>query len=583
MTVTEKNTTKHIMKNVWGEVPKKHISAIMGPSGAGKTSLLNVLSGRARTRRPVSVEADVRLDNLAVDPTNLQVRQQIAFVTQEDSLMPTATPRECIRFSAKLRLPRSTTDEEIERLTTKMLMELGLMDCADTLVGGGLVKGISGGERKRTSIGVELVTKPALVFLDEPTSGLDSFSALQLVHVLRKVSDAGASVMFTIHQPASEIFNSFDHLILMNQGQVMYQGSVSNVPIYFEARGHPLPENHNPADWIMTVAQQTSQHDLDSDGFFPPDDRQLGDALNSKDLNLHNVDVLGFSTQESHPHSPRKLSQITQIRILYRRELLDLKRDKASLGARFGITIFLNLLFGLIFMNVGRHDDGSATHINSHFGAAMIVLLSTMFGNAQPAIFAIPAQRPIFIREYSTDHYSVGAYFVARFTIEAVMTLTQAFVQLIIVYFFIGFQAHFFQFLAVLYALAMTSAAAAVFLGCAIEDLKVAQEMLPLVFVPQMLFSGFFVSTALIPVWLRWCQYICSLTYGVRLFLLAEFEECAAYNTSDAGPYACQFLLKRLHVKNDNEWWYWVSLVVLFVLFRLGAMWVLKRKASEFS
>lgn len=106
------------------------------------------------------------MQDFKVDPTAIEVRKQIAFVAQDDSLSFTATPREAIRFSAKLRLPKINTDEEIEELTTKMLEELGLGDCADTMIGGELVKGISGGERKRTSVGVELVTKPSLVFLD---------------------------------------------------------------------------------------------------------------------------------------------------------------------------------------------------------------------------------------------------------------------------------------------------------------------------------------------------------------------------------------------------------------------------------
>ena len=223
----------------------------MGPSGAGKSSLLNILSGRAATRGRITIESDVRLNNYKVDPTNIAVRKLIAFVAQDDSLQVTSTPREAIRFSAKLRLPRNTKESQLDKLTSRMLTELGLVSCADTIVGGELIKGISGGERKRTSVGVELVTKPALVFLDEPTSGLDSFSAVQLCQVLKKVANAGASVLFTIHQPSSEIFASFDHLILMNKGRVMYQGSVRGVPRYFKERGHPNPPNYNPADWIM--------------------------------------------------------------------------------------------------------------------------------------------------------------------------------------------------------------------------------------------------------------------------------------------------------------------------------------------
>lgn len=246
-----KESDRKLLSDVWGEVPAKETTAIMGPSGAGKTSLLNILAGRITTRGKISVSSDIRLNNYKVDPTSIAIRKQIAFVAQDDSLQVTSTPREAIRFSAKLRLPKDTTNKDIETLTNRMLMELGLTHCADTIVGGALIKGISGGERKRTSVGVELVVKPALVFLDEPTSGLDSFSAVQLCQVLKKVANAGSSVLFTIHQPASEIFNSFDHLILLNNGRVMYQGAVSEVPDYFGARGHPNPPNYNPADWIM--------------------------------------------------------------------------------------------------------------------------------------------------------------------------------------------------------------------------------------------------------------------------------------------------------------------------------------------
>ena len=131
----------------------------------GKTSLLNILSGRASSGGRITISSDMRLDNYVVDPTNIKVRQMIAFVAQDDSLQVTSTPREAIYFSAKLRLPRSTTEHQLDSLTHRMLHELNLKDCADTIVGGELIKGISGGQRKRTSVGVELVTKPALVFL----------------------------------------------------------------------------------------------------------------------------------------------------------------------------------------------------------------------------------------------------------------------------------------------------------------------------------------------------------------------------------------------------------------------------------
>lgn len=156
---------RKLLENVWGEVPKNCTTAVMGPSGAGKTSLLNILAGRASSRGAVTIQADVRLNNYSVDPTNIQVRKQIAFVAQDDSLQVTSTPRESIRFSAKLRLPRTTTDEDLDKLTQRMITELGLTSCADTIVGGALIKGISGGERKRTSVGVELVVVRIYIYI----------------------------------------------------------------------------------------------------------------------------------------------------------------------------------------------------------------------------------------------------------------------------------------------------------------------------------------------------------------------------------------------------------------------------------
>jgi ABC-type multidrug transport system ATPase subunit len=161
---------KQILNNVWGRAANE-TTAILGPSGSGKTSLLNILAGRVTTSTSLSVESEISLDGVVVDPTSMQIRHQIAFVAQDDALHISSTPRDAILFSAKLRLRKTTTTEELTSMTNTMLLELGLSECADTIIGGALLKGISGGERKRTSVAVELVTKPTLVFLDEPTSG----------------------------------------------------------------------------------------------------------------------------------------------------------------------------------------------------------------------------------------------------------------------------------------------------------------------------------------------------------------------------------------------------------------------------
>ena len=198
------------------------------------------------------VDADICLGGSKIDPNKtFKIRTMFAFVAQEDALHEASTPRQALKFSARLRLPRSTTEKEINDLVELYLDELGLLSCCDTIIGGGLKKGISGGEKKRVSIGVELISQPDIIFLDEPTSGLDSFAAKQVMKLLKKVAYAGNVVLFTIHQPSSEIFGSFDHVILLNQGRLMYRGPIKHVNQDFECKGYPVPPNYNPADWML--------------------------------------------------------------------------------------------------------------------------------------------------------------------------------------------------------------------------------------------------------------------------------------------------------------------------------------------
>ncbi|KAL7539082.1 hypothetical protein ACHAXR_010781 [Thalassiosira sp. AJA248-18] len=542
--------------------------------------LLNILAGRSQSNSTITVNSDIRMNEFQVDPIDIEVRKQIAFVAQDDSLPFTATPREAIRFSAKLRLPRITSDEEIEDLTSSMLAELGLGDCADTMIGGELIKGISGGERKRTSVGLELVTKPPLVFLDEPTSGLDSYSAMQAIKVLKKIASAGCSVLFTIHQPSSHVFNSFDRLILLNKGMVMYQGPVQAVPDFFARHNHPMPKNYNPADWVMEVAQQYSQDQLLKEGFFAKDERKLPTAVIPGPSEL--LGSLGVSAHDDiNPDEWKHVSFVAEVWLLLKREVIHNTRNKKGVGARFAFTTFLSTLVGCIFFQVGTPgEDGlpDPSRFNSHFGAMIMILMMSMFGTAMPTLLSFPEERPVFLREYSTNHYGTVAYFVSRLAMEAVITFLQILVLLLIAFFMVDLQSSFFHFLAIEYGLAMSSTAVAVLLGCAVEDPKMATEFLPLLFVPQLLFAGFFVRTDLIPVWLRWAQYLCSLTYGVRLALLSEFGECAKANEMSM----CNKLLTDNQVKEEESAFYWGMIWALFCVFRLGGLALLRKKATKF-
>lgn len=579
MTIKNGKIQKTILDNVYGEVPRGQVTAIMGPSGSGKTSLLNILAGRASSNSKMTIDAEVRLNNYHVDPTNIDVRKKIAFVAQDDSLQVTATPREAIRFSARLRLPRSIKDEDLDLLTDRMLMELGLSKCADTLVGGALLKGLSGGERKRTSVGVELVTRPALVFLDEPTSGLDSFNAVQLCQLLGMVAKAGSSVLFTIHQPSSEIFNAFDRLILLNSGRVMFQGLVTDVPTFFSSRGFPSPPNYNPADWIMKVALTQSTEELEKVGFFQEDIRDIGETSHSEHKSK---DALGMTA-----HSSTLIGAIpppgllTQIKVLFLREIKNLRRATHVIKTRTAMTLMISLVTGCIYYQVAASDFTNFITVQSTFGALLMSLMANVLATTIPSLTAFPEERPVFLREYSTNHYSVLSYFLSRLTMELLVNAVQVSISSVITYFLVGFSADFGLFWSGLYLMACASTALGVLVGSSVANPSTAMEFLPALFLPQILFSGFFVPPELMPDWLSWLQWIFPLTYGVKIVMAAEFEgRCD--ETSPPYPNYCDQVLENVKADEDDIWWYYVVLLCLFFFFRLLALFVLKSKAEKF-
>ena len=178
----------------------------------------------------------------------------------------------------------------------------------------------------------------------------------------------------------------------------------------------------------MNVAQSVEIKQLEADGFFPQDDRQVGDAFEA-DEGHDSLGITLTTRSKVGAEDQRSVGMLTEISMLFGRELTNLKRDVVAVGARFGLTIFLGVLVGVIFLDVGKTDASVQQNIQSHFGAIIMVLLMGMFGTAQPALLSFPEERPVFLREYSTNHYSVVSYFLSRLTMEAVITFLQVLTQ----------------------------------------------------------------------------------------------------------------------------------------------------------
>jgi len=248
--IADPQKPKVIINGVSGTIMPGQFVAILGASGAGKTTLLNYLSGRDFSKTLHSTGEVFVNGTLKSQIPNFSAFS--AYVQQDDILFQTLTVRECLEFAAKLKLT-GTIESKIRRVDA-LIDQLKLGKAQNTHIGGPLVKGISGGERKRTSVGVELITDPSLIFLDEPTTGLDSFIATQVMDNLRELAiEQGKTVVSTIHQPNSDIFDMFDKLLLMARGKIIYFNDANKSVDYFANIGRPCPELTNPADYFMTI------------------------------------------------------------------------------------------------------------------------------------------------------------------------------------------------------------------------------------------------------------------------------------------------------------------------------------------
>ncbi|KAJ3217449.1 hypothetical protein HDU67_007919 [Dinochytrium kinnereticum] len=236
------------------------LNVIMGSSGAGKTTLLNALMarnmefGRSSRRGNAQITGRILYGGLPLQPSEVSVL--CSYVCQDDlHHLPALTARETLRYAALLRLPSSMTVREKIARAEEVLLELGLKDCADVPVGDEMTKGLSGGEKRRLSIGIQTITNPKVLILDEPTSGLDAFSSHMVMLTLKRIAATGKTVICTIHQPRSDLVDLFDNLVLLARGgKLVYSGPMHKTLAHFTELGYTLPPHTNPADFFLDLS-----------------------------------------------------------------------------------------------------------------------------------------------------------------------------------------------------------------------------------------------------------------------------------------------------------------------------------------
>jgi ABC-type multidrug transport system ATPase subunit len=262
----KKLPTKTILNPITAHFQSGMLNVIIGPSGSGKTSLLNAMALRLHNSVGTKYRTYGEMTFNGAVPSDSVVRSVCSYVCQDDdALLPSLTVRETLRFSAGLRLPSHMSKEEKIRRADDVLLKMGLKDCADNLIGSELVKGISGGEKRRVTIAVQILTDPRVLLLDEPTSGLDAFTASSIMELLQGLASERRTLILTIHQSRSELFRHFGSVLLLARGgSPVYAGKGSAMLQHFKSLGYACPTTTNPADFaldLVTIDLQQSKRE----------------------------------------------------------------------------------------------------------------------------------------------------------------------------------------------------------------------------------------------------------------------------------------------------------------------------------
>ncbi|CAN1775565.1 ABC transporter G family member 2 [Linum perenne] len=473
-----------------------------------------------------------------------------AYVMQDDLLFPMLTVEETLMFAAEFRLPRSISKSKKKARVQALIDQLGLRSAANTVIGDEGHRGVSGGERRRVSIGTDIIHDPILLFLDEPTSGLDSTSAFMVAKVLQRIAESGSIVMMTIHQPSYRILGLLDRLIFLSHGQTVYSGSPTSLPEFFAEFGHPIPENENRTEFALDLIRELEgipggtkslveynkswQAMKASRNFVSSAITKLSlkDAI-SASISRGKL-VSGAPTDHSNnnntmitssPYSVQTFANPFWIEtmVIAKRSLTNSRRTPELFGIRFGAVLLTGIILATVFWHLDSSPRGAQERIG-FFAFAM----STTYYTCAESIPAFLQERYIFMRETAYNAYRRSSYVLAHalISIPALIVLSAAFSATTFwaVGLSGGLDAFLFFFFAILSAFWAGSSFVS-FLSGVVSHVILGFTIVVAILAYFLLFSGFFISRNRIPSYWLWFHFISLVKYPYEAALQNEFDD----------------------------------------------------------
>ncbi|XP_076239728.1 ATP-binding cassette sub-family G member 1 [Calliopsis andreniformis] len=550
--------SKVILRGINGQFKSAQLTAILGPSGAGKSSLLHVLSGY----KSAGVTGFININGLT---RNVKYLKKIScYIMQEDLIQPRLTVLEAVQFAADLKLgnvPKETKQAAIKEI----LNVLRLNPAKDTIT-----ERLSGGERKRLSIALEVVNNPPVIFLDEPTTGLDEISAAQCIELLECFARLGRTVVCSLHTPSASIFAKFDHVYVVAGGQCAYRNSVDNLIPFLQQVGIECPKHYNPADFVIEISAG-----------------DYGSEWVSRLINLTNsVPIVPVSQSRKHEfeHSKEipKLSWYNQFTILSKRMLLQLYRNKNYIYLKIVLHIFLGFIIGGLFLNVG--NDGSKTLFN--FGFCFACLIVFLYVPMLPVLLHFPSEVQLVKREYFNRWYNLCPYYCAFTLINIPVQLLVGTIYLSMVYVITGQPMELFRF-SMFFSICFICMFIGESMALAIAStLNIVNGIFagPAMSVPLMLVAVQGLGeTDTLPIYRKLIMYLSYIRYGLEGLITALYSHNREKLHCPPEEIFCEFsaprqLLRSMQMEDVVFWVDFAALIVILIFLKVITYYLLKQR-----